>query len=152
MKGGAASILVGLAIVVGLPAATGNAGPVDHKAIGAGKDHAGLKFDFKAKLKNGVPQGHVFFETFSFGDPEGDVVCISVDRRLAFLSGPITSTPVSGLDEFLLVLRDRRRDGKGKRDEFAAWMSNLPYDCSDPLVQDDHRTEEPIKKGDISIE
>jgi hypothetical protein len=150
----AVGVTLALAVVAGMPASIGNAGTPDHKVTGKGRDSQELKFEFKAKLKEGIPSGHVFFETFSFGDPEGDVDCVNVERHFAAISGVITTPPVSSLTHFLLIMRDRRRDGDGKRDLYVSWMRNGPFDCNDPEELDNLGGDSlmPIKKGDLSVE
>ena len=143
-------IALALTITAGIPAAIGNAGPTDHKVRAEGKDTFGLKFDMKGKLKEGLSSGQVLFETNSFGDQEGEVKCVFVDRRRAVLTGPLTDPP-NGITDFVVVLRDRHRDGKGKRDKIATFMTG-PKDCTTVGGEEPFKgSAEPIKKDKISV-
>ncbi len=142
-----AAVLLSLAIALCLPAAGGVAGTPEHKIVAKGKADSGNAFEINAKVKNGVSSGDVLFETTSFGTKEGEADCVFVDHRRAVITGEFSNSD----GNYVVLLRDRRRNGKGKKDLYSAWITG-PHDCATAGSEEPFAgSETPIKKGDISV-
>lgn len=122
------------------------------KVIGSGVDDNGLEFDFQVKSTGGgSATGPVSFETNSFGDPVGTADCINAKRHKAGFAGVI-SNPQSGLDHFMLIVKDTRRNGEGPPDTYVAWLRGAPFDCDTEIFGADFDDSmEPIRSGRIRV-
>jgi len=143
------SLALAASLTLALGVASGSANLPAPKVTGSGKDGYGLEFSFRAATP-AAPVGHAQFETYSFGEPEGDVDCLAIQGRKAGLSGEM-ETPTSGLTHFMIIVNDRRkRDGR-IRDRVVTWMRSGPFDCETEAFGSLSDSLKRLRKGDVRI-